>query len=164
MLRKFSSEGALLDLDFLPWGDRDGTQNTSDDQPDGASASYPCTPDAKSGSAGKGELKRDHSISVENLVDLEKDSGLLKVTNLNESFKAYSDSQLAGNAKGSCDSVGKCEGQPHSLTSTLKSGHMPVSPKPPHYHRQQARAKLAAAKLHLKSLFGQVSWETFFRV
>ncbi len=161
MLRKFSSEGALLDLD---WGDKDGTPDTLDDQPDGASASYPCTPDAKSGSAGKGALKRDYSISVGNLVDLEKDSGLLKVTNLNESFKAYSDGQLAANAKGSYESVGKCGGQPHSPSSTLKSGHMPVSPKPPHYHRQQARVKLAAAKLHLKSLFGQVSWETFFRV
>lgn len=157
MLRKFSSEGALLDLDFLPWGDRDGTQDTLDDQPDGASASYPCTPDAKSGSDRKGELKRDHSISVENLVDLEKDSALLKVTNLNESFKAYSDSQLAANSKGSYESVGKCEGQPRSSSSTLKSGHMPASPKPTHYHRQQARAKLAAAKLHLKSLFGQGS-------
>uniref|UniRef100_A0A8C2G445 Si:ch211-152p11.4 n=1 Tax=Cyprinus carpio TaxID=7962 RepID=A0A8C2G445_CYPCA len=157
MLRKFSSEGALLELDFLPWGDRDGAPDTSDDQPDGASASYPCTPDAVSGSAGKGELKRDHSISMENLVDLEKDSGLLKVTNLNESFKAYSDSQLTGNAKGSCESVGKCEAEHHSPSSTLKSGHMPVSPKPPHYHRQQARAKLTAAKLHLKSLFGQGS-------
>ncbi|XP_016349508.1 regulator of G-protein signaling 18-like [Sinocyclocheilus anshuiensis] len=157
MLRKFSSEGSLLELDFLPWGDRDGTLDTLDDLPDGASASYPCTPDAKSGSAGKGALKRDYSISMENLADLEKDSGLLKVTNLNESFKAYSDSQLTGNAKGSCESVGKCEGQPHSPSSTLKSGHMPVSPKPPLYHRQQARAKLTAAKLHLKSLFGQGS-------
>lgn len=157
MMRKFSSEGALLELDFLPWGDRDGAPDTSDDQPDGASASYPCTPDAKSGSAGKGELKRDHSVSMENLVDLEKNSGLLKVTNLNESFKAYSDSQLTGNAKGSCESVGKCEAEHHSPSSTLKSGHMPVSPKPPHYHRQQARAKLTAAKLHVKSLFGQGS-------
>ncbi len=156
MLRKFNSVGALLDLDYLPWGDRDGTPDPSDDQPDGASASYPCTPDAKSGSAGKWELKRDHSISVENLVGLEKGSGLLKATNLNDSFKAYSDSQLAGNAKGRCESVGKCGGQPYSPSSTLRSGHMPVSPKPPHYHRQQARAKLAAAKLHLKSLFGQV--------
>ncbi len=163
MLRKFSSEGALLDLDFLHWGDRDGTPDTLDDQPDGASASYPCTPDAKSGSAGKGELKRDHSISVENLVDLEKGSGLLKVTNLNESFKAYSDSQLSGNAKGSCESVGKCEGQPYFPSSTLSSGKWPIFPKPP-YQRPQARAKLAAAKLHLKSLFGQVSWETFLRV
>uniref|UniRef100_A0A672N3G5 Regulator of G-protein signaling 18-like n=1 Tax=Sinocyclocheilus grahami TaxID=75366 RepID=A0A672N3G5_SINGR len=157
MLRKFSSEGSLLELDFLPWGDRDGTPDSLDDLPDGASASYPCTPDAKSGSAGKGELKRDYSISMENLSNLEKDSGLLKVTNLNESFKAYSDSQLTGNAKASFESVGKCEGQPHSPSSTLKSGHMPVSPKPPLYHRQQARAKLTAAKLHLKSLFGQGS-------
>ncbi|RXN20271.1 regulator of G- signaling 18-like protein [Labeo rohita] len=155
MLRKFSSEGALLELDFLPWGERDGSSDTLEDQPDGASASYPCTPDAKSGDAGKGQLKRDHSISMENLVDLDKDSALLKVTSLNESFKAYSDSQLAPSAKGSFESVGKCEGQPYSPSSTMKSGHMPVSPKPPHYHRQQARAKLTAAKLHLKSLFGQ---------
>ncbi|KAL0165489.1 hypothetical protein M9458_037333, partial [Cirrhinus mrigala] len=121
MLRKFSSEGALLELDFLPWGERDGLSILS------------LHPRCK--------LKRDHSISVENLVDLEKDSGLLKATSLNESFKA---------AKGSFESVGKCEGQPHSPSSTLKSGHMPVSPRPPHYHRQQARAKLTAAKLHLK--------------
>ncbi|XP_026112139.1 regulator of G-protein signaling 1-like [Carassius auratus] len=154
MLRKFSSEGALLELDLLPWGDTDGTL---EDGADGASASCPCTPDAMSRSAGKGGLKRDQSFSMENLSDLEKDSGLLKVTNLNESFKAYSDSQLTGTAKGSCESVGKCEAQHHSPSSTLKSGQTHVSSKPPHYHRQQARAKLAAAKLHVKSLFGQGS-------
>ncbi|XP_048057167.1 regulator of G-protein signaling 1 [Megalobrama amblycephala] len=158
MLRKYSSVGALLELDFLPWGqgNRDESPGTSEDETDGASASYPCTPDAKSGSAGKGELNRDHSISVENLVGLEKESGLLRVTNLNDSFKAYSDSQIAANSKGSLESMGKC-GSLHSSSSTLKSNNASSSPKPPHYHRQQARAKLAAAKLHLKSLFGQGS-------
>ncbi|XP_067282842.1 regulator of G-protein signaling 18 [Pseudorasbora parva] len=156
MLRKYSSVGALLDLDLWGQGDRDGTPDNSENDTDGASASYPCTPDAMSGSAGKSELNRDHSVSVENLVGLEKDSGLLRVTNLNDSFKAYSDSQLAANAKGSYESMGKCDTL-HSSSSTLKSNHMSSSPKPTHYHRQQARAKLAAAKLHLKSLFGQGS-------
>lgn len=165
MLRKYSSVGALLELDFLPWGqgNKDESPGTSEDETDGASASYPCTPDAKSGSARKGELNRDHSISVENLVGLEKESGSLKVTNLNDSFKAYSDSQIAANSKGSLDSMGKC-GSLQSSSSTLKSSHASNSPKPPHYHRQQARAKLAAAKLHLKSLFGQVSLEILLRV
>jgi len=167
MMRKYSSVGALLELDYLPWGqvDRDRTLGTSDDDDDdtvGASASYPCTPDAMSGGDGKGGLNRDHSISVENLVGLEKESGLLGVTNLNDSFKAYSDSQLAPNAKGSFGSMGKCD-TIHSSSSSLKSNHMSNSPKP-HYHRQQARAKLAAAKIHLKSLFGQVSLETFNEV
>ncbi|KAK7138919.1 hypothetical protein R3I93_016131 [Phoxinus phoxinus] len=158
MMRKYSSVGALLELDYLPWGQvgRDGTLDTSENDTAGASASYPCTPDAMSGSDEKRELNRDHSISVENLVGLEKESGLLRVTNLNESFKAYSDSQLAANAKGSFDSMGKCDAM-HSSSSSLKSNHMSNSPKPPHYHRQQARAKLAAAKIHLKSLFGQGS-------
>lgn len=161
MLRKFSSEGALLDLDYSSrrQGDEDGTRDMSEEEMDCAPASYPCTPDAMSASAGKntkGELNRDHSISVENLTGLEKDSDFLKVTNFNDSFKAYSDSQLAPNAKGSFESVEKCDNHSHSPSSSLKSSHSPASSRPPHYHRQQARAKLAAAKLHIKSLFGQV--------
>ncbi|XP_051948814.1 regulator of G-protein signaling 18 [Xyrauchen texanus] len=161
MLRKFSSEGALLDLDFSPWsqGDEDVTLGSSDDEMNGASASYPCTPDAKSGSAGqsrKGELNRDHSFSMENLVGME-DSGFLKVTSLNDSFKAYSDSQLAPKATGSSESMGKCNNSPNSPSSTLKSGNLSISPRPSLFHGQQARAKLTAAKLHLKSLFGQGS-------
>ncbi|KAI7798606.1 regulator of G-protein signaling 18 [Triplophysa rosa] len=158
MLRKFNSEGALLDLDYSPRRQGDGTLDMSEDEMDCAPASYPCTPDAKSASTGKntkGELNRDHS--VENLIGLEKDSDFLKVTNFNDSFKAYSDSQLAPNAKGSFDKMEKWGNHSHLLSSTLKSSHSPVSPRPPHFHRQQARAKLAAAKLHIKSLFGQGS-------
>ncbi|XP_051519739.1 regulator of G-protein signaling 18 [Myxocyprinus asiaticus] len=161
MLRKFSSEGALLDLDFSPWSQENGdvTPGTSDDEMDGSPASYPCTPDAKSGGAGqsgKSQLNRDHSSSVENVDGMEKNSAFLKVTNLNDSFKAYSESQLAQNATGSSESMGKCDSSPHSSPSTLKSGHFSISPRP-HSHRLQARAKLTAAKLHLKSLFGQGS-------
>lgn len=160
MLRKFNSEGALLDLDYSTrrQEDEDGTMDMSEDEMDGAPASYPCTPDPKSGSAGKtlkGELKRDQSISMENLSGLEKDSGFLKVTNLNDSFKAYSDSQITSNAKGSFESVEKCPN--HSSSQSVTSKSRSLSPRPPHYHRQQARAKLAAAKLHIKSLFGQGS-------
>ncbi|XP_042601377.1 regulator of G-protein signaling 13-like [Cyprinus carpio] len=53
------------------------------------------------------------------------------------SFKAYSDSQLTGNANFSFWQL-----SPH---------------RPSPLSRQQARAKLTAAKLHLKSLFGQGS-------
>ncbi|XP_056597951.1 regulator of G-protein signaling 1 isoform X2 [Triplophysa dalaica] len=164
MLRRFNSEGALLDLDYSPrrQGDEDGTRDMSEDEMDCAPASYPCTPDANSASAGKntkGLLDRVQSTSVENLIGSEKDFDFLKVKNLNDSFKAYSDSQLAPNTKGSFDRVEKCGNHSHLLTSTLKpyASHTPVSPRPSHYHRQQARAKLAAAKLHIKSLFGQAS-------
>ncbi|TRY60212.1 hypothetical protein DNTS_026362 [Danionella cerebrum] len=155
MLRKFSSEGALLELDRWEQAKRNGTPEDSDDEMDGAPASFPCSPDAMSKSPGKGVLNRDHSISVENLVGLDSDSALLPVLNLNESFKAYSDSQLTSNASSS-DSVEKCDSLPNSSSSSLKSSHS-SSPKPHHYHRQQARAKLTAAKLHIKSLFGQGS-------
>ncbi|XP_056336488.1 regulator of G-protein signaling 2 [Danio aesculapii] len=150
MLRKSSSVGTLLELDGWEQVDRDDRPGSSEDEMDGASASYPCTPDAKSGSAGKGGLIREHSVSVENLVSLDKDSDLLRVTNLNESFKAYSDSQLTSNAKGSSESVEKCYTLPNSFPSEVKSEETP-------HHRPQAHSKLIAAKLHIKSLFGQNS-------
>lgn len=161
-MRRFSSEGSLLDMDFLPWKkvalkdenhnkeDTMGTYRQSsflDDETDRGAMSLPSTPAARE---VKKQLTKDHSISVENLADLDKSSSFLGVASLNESFKAYSDSQLAPGTIGSTESVGKGDSPPRSPTassSPFNAEH--------HSHRKQVKAKLSAAKLHLKSLFGQ---------
>ncbi|XP_076013191.1 uncharacterized protein LOC143005719 isoform X2 [Genypterus blacodes] len=153
-MRRFSSEGSLLDLDFLPWRKvamktprhqrkRESgtyTPHLEEDELDGRSASLtPIIWEPK----GKCELTKEHSISVENLSELEKNQ--LQVGVISEGCRAYSDSQLAPDANGSTESVEGDE-QPHSASSssTFKS-----------HHRHHAKAKLSAAKLHLRSLFGQ---------
>ncbi|XP_030644374.1 regulator of G-protein signaling 1 [Chanos chanos] len=166
-MRRFSSEGSLLDLDILPWRRVDlsdkgyfreeasGTFTPhSEDDLDAGPASLPSTPAANdpetSGRFGKGELKKEQSISVENVCDLKRNSDFLRVVGLNESFRAYSDSQLAPGTTGSTESVGKDDIPPPfpSATNSFNLKHH-------HHRRQQARAKLTSAKLHLKSLFGQ---------
>ncbi|XP_029920102.1 regulator of G-protein signaling 8 [Myripristis murdjan] len=163
-MRRFSSEGSLLDLDFLPWKrvvlkdssyERESESGTytphlEEDQPDGRSAILPAIlrePEVSSGKAGRGELTKEHSISVENLMELGKrEKNHLAVGGIGEGYRAYSDSQLAPDTKGSTESVEKDE--PCTTPSS------PLSLK--HQHtRSNARAKLSAAKLHLKSLFGQ---------
>ncbi|XP_038828382.1 regulator of G-protein signaling 3-like [Salvelinus namaycush] len=175
-MRRFSSEGSLLNMDFLPWKkvelknqnyhSRDGESGTytphlGEDELDGRTTSLPPTPlilepEASPGrTPGRGELGKEHSVSVENVTDLGKPEGKghLRVVNLSEGCRAYSDGQLAPATLGSStESVGR-HGRPPPSPSYSTSGSSPFSFKS--QQRSHARAKLSAAKLHLKSLFGQ---------
>lgn len=152
-MRRFSSEGSLLDLDFLPWKkvtlkSPDNSENRASatytlhehsDEPDGAlTGCFP--PLIREPSSRKRELTKERSVSTENLDDIKKrDTNRLSVCTISEGFRAYSDGQLAPAANGSTESIEKEEGAPTtSSTNPVKS----------------RRAKLHAAKLHLKSLFG----------
>ncbi|XP_071775263.1 uncharacterized protein LOC139927141 [Centroberyx gerrardi] len=166
-MRRFSSEGSLLDLDFLPWRrvvlkdpgyerERESgtyTPHPEEDERDGRSATLPTVlrdAGVSPGKAGKGELTKEHSMSVENLTELGKlEKNQLGVGIMGEGYRAYSDGQLAPAAKGSTESVERDDQHPPSPSSPSS----PFSFKP--QHRQHAKAKLSAAKLHLKSLFGQ---------
>ncbi|KAG7501259.1 hypothetical protein JOB18_043996 [Solea senegalensis] len=159
-MRRFSSEGNLLDLDFFPW--RKVALKNSDNEKNRNSGTYTLTHLEKDkgehrGSAGltgaessvyageKRELTKEHSISAENMSEMGKQNkNLLGVCDLSESCRAYSDSQLAPPAQGSGDSV--------------DGGDAPPSLNPfcyPHQQEHHHRAKLSTAKLHLKMLFGQ---------
>lgn len=175
-MRRFSSEGSLLDLDFLPWKrvtlnnpdyekNRDsGTYRlqVEEDMVDGRSPSLnPIIQEPRSctGEAGKRELTKEHSVSVENIHQLEKQNKThLGVCVINEGCRAYSDSQLAPAAQGITESVERCELAPPS----------PVSPSSPFsfksHNRHPPKPKLSAAKLHLKSLFGQVGHHLSFNL
>ncbi|KAM4539673.1 uncharacterized protein PAE49_020452 isoform 1-T3 [Odontesthes bonariensis] len=155
-MRRFSSEGSLLDLDFLPWKkvalkkpdcgkSRESgtfTPHLEDDELDGKAVGMTPTikePRTSSVDTRRNELSKEHSISVENLSELGKlDKSRLGVCLMSEGFRAYSDSQLAPPGQGSSESVDRDDG------SSFKSQHRP-------HHRP----KLSVAKLHLKSLFGQ---------
>lgn len=177
-MRRFSSEGSLLDHDLFPWK----SVSQKDDHLDqvdgprayktlpcqgskaahGASSSLPATPSTDQDPVSKPakELCKELSFSVEDLADLDIPSSLLKVTNLNESFKAYSDSQLAPHTMSSGDSVEKDDVP--SLSPSPSSTLNPFcfnSGSGPHQNRHHVRSRLSSAKLHLKSLFGQVRWE-----
>lgn len=171
-MRRFSSEGSLLDLDFLPWKrvmlnnpdcerNRDsGTYKVQVDEVDGRSPSLnPIIqePRASTGEPGQRELTKEHSVSVENIRDLEKqDKTHLGVCVITEGCRAYSDSQLAPAAQGSTENMERCYLPPQS----------PLSPSNPFplksQNRHQSKPKLSAAKLHLKSLFGQVRHQLSF--
>ncbi|TKS65646.1 Regulator of G-protein signaling 1 [Collichthys lucidus] len=159
-MRRFSSEGNLLDLDFLPW--RKVALKNSDNQKNRESGTY--TPhadgdelgDGSTGpiiiqeprgnpdGVGKNELSREHSISVENLYEKGKlDKTHLGVCLISETCRAYSDSQLSPGAKGSTENIERGDTSPSTNPFNFKS-----------QHRQQ-KSKLASAKLNLRSLFGQ---------
>ncbi|XP_020517041.1 uncharacterized protein si:ch211-152p11.4 isoform X1 [Labrus bergylta] len=154
IMRRFSSEGSLLDLDFLPWKkvalknpDHERTRDfgtytphLEEDELDGGSGRDTPTILEPVGAheAGRGELRKEHSVSVEELSELHKQSHLRVMS---EGCRAYSDGQLAPDNQGSTESMGG-EHPPHPSSSSSSSTHG---------HR---RAKLSAAKLHLKSLFG----------
>ncbi|KAJ0055342.1 hypothetical protein NL108_016083 [Boleophthalmus pectinirostris] len=156
-MRRFSSEGSLLDLDFLPWKkvalkntdeprDRNSgtyTLHEYSDEPDCARTG--CFPPLIREPSGKRQLTRERSISTENLDDIKKDSkNRLSVCVINEGCRAYSDGQLAPVANG-------------SSTESIEKEEAPASPTDPtcaNPSKSQKRAKLLAAKLHLKSLFG----------
>lgn len=161
-MRRFSSEGSLLDLDFLPWrkvalknqrNDREGESGTytphlEEDELDGRSASLP--PIIREPKQ-KCDLTKEHSVSVENLSEQAKlEKNQLRVGIISEGCRAYSDSQLALDAKGSTESVERDEQPPPSPSSSSN----PFTFKS--HHRHHAKVKLSAAKLHIRSLFGQV--------
>uniref|UniRef100_A0A4W5NWN7 Uncharacterized protein n=1 Tax=Hucho hucho TaxID=62062 RepID=A0A4W5NWN7_9TELE len=184
-MRRYSSEGSLFDMDFLPWREvpvkdhnypsRNGESGThtphlEDDELDGRSTSFPPTPIIVEPGAspermtGRGELSKDHSVSVENFTELGKleGKGFLGVVNLSEGCRAYSDGQLAPASTGrSTESVGS-DDQPPSSPSHSTSGSSPLSFKS--QQRSHTRAKLSAAKLHLKSLFGQSPHSSHFNL
>lgn len=175
-MRRFSSEGSLLCLDIFPWKTV-SQKDVGSDEVDGSrtcktpprhgkdvdhgASSLPATPatlqEARNKSAT--ELSKELSFSVEDLTGLDVAPGLLKVTNLNESFKAYSDSQLAPHTLSSADSVEKDSVPPSPSPSSTLNPFSFHSGSGTHQNRHHVRSKLSSAKLHLKSLFGQVRGE-----
>ncbi|XP_012709160.2 regulator of G-protein signaling 1 [Fundulus heteroclitus] len=166
-MRRFSSEGSLLDLDMARWnkpsprnpehGNRQksvtNTPHLENDELDAGSAGLIPTiqePSQTARDVRRKELVKEHSVSVENLSDLAKqEMNHLKVGMINESCRAYSDSQLASVTEDVSESVER-DGQQHMSLSVSTN---PLSLKS--QERHQHRAKLSAAKLHIKSLFGQ---------
>lgn len=165
-MRKFGSEGSLLDLDFLPWkrvtlNDPDYekkqqsgtyTPHMEEDELDVRSADpHTLKPGMIPGIEWKRELTMEHSASVENLSKLGRlDKNHLRVCVISEGCRAYSDGQLAPNAQGSTENV-KMDDLPPTFPSSSSKPFLFLS-----QHSQHHKPKLSAAKLHLKSLFGQV--------
>ncbi|KAK3525185.1 hypothetical protein QTP86_021405 [Hemibagrus guttatus] len=172
-MRRFSSEGSLLGLDIFPWKrvshkhdhsdvmDGSGTYKTPprrENEVDRGVVSLPTTPAALQDPTSRSQknLTKELSFSVEDLTDQNVPHDMLKLTNLNESFKAYSDSQLAPHAISSDDSVEKDDSLSPSPSSTSTLNPFCFhSSSGTHQNRHHVRAKLSSAKLHLKSLFGQ---------
>ncbi|KAK2921449.1 regulator of G-protein signaling 8 isoform X2 [Channa argus] len=166
-MRRFSSEGSLLDLDFFPWK-RTAPKN-SDFQNNRESGTYTLKveenyvdmrsshlnptiqePRASVGEAGKRELTKEHSVSVENIQNLGKqDKNHLGVCVISEGCRAYSDSQLAPGPRSGTENVETCE-----LPSPSPSSNSSPFSSKSHY-RHQPKPLLSSAKVHLKSLFGQ---------
>lgn len=167
-MRRFSSEGSLLDLDFLPWK-RIELKNPEHKKKWKCGTYTPHTeeveldrsftgptilePRASPTETGKSQLTKEHSISVENLSELGKlDKSHLGVCVISDGCRAYSDSQLSPTSQESTESVERDDLPPLSplLSSNpyLKSQHSHHIPK------------LSSAKLHLKSLFGQVGHQS----
>lgn len=150
-MRKFSSEGSLLDLDFLPW--RRVTPNKENRKTVAFSSTFvdyaqpPFIQEPVVGEEGSKKLTREASTSAENL-SVKVDRNHLAVCVINEGFRAYSDSQLSPAARGSSDSVEK---EDPLSTSPLADPCKAFKPEQKIHHRP----KLSSAKLHLRSLFGQ---------
>lgn len=160
-MRRFSSEGSLLDLDVFPWR-RVGLKKAKQDQ-EGCNVLDACIPHLEEpespfeaptpamSARGRGrELVKEHSVSVENITDFDKAAGGLQSSSLSESYRAYSDSQLAPDPTGSRDIVG-----PDAPPSPSSAKCHPLPNMSLHSHH--ARARLSAAKLHIKSLFSVTS-------
>ncbi|XP_039977117.1 regulator of G-protein signaling 1 isoform X2 [Xiphias gladius] len=166
-MRRFSSEGSLLDLDFLPWKRVALKKPDYEDNPECGTYSpqmeedevhrrsvdlIPTTqePGASAGEGAKKAQTKEHSVSVENLSKLGKlDKSHLGVCVISEGCRAYSDSQLVPATQGSAESMERDNMSPPSLSSSSN----PFSFK--FQHSQHHKPKLSTAKLHLKSLFGQ---------
>ncbi|KAL3983404.1 hypothetical protein ACER0C_015029 [Sarotherodon galilaeus] len=164
-MRRFSSEGSLLDLDFPTWkkvslknpdsgqNHKSGTytlhlQDDELDRKSGHLTPIIQEPTENPGEMTKNELTREHSMSAENLCELSKlEKSQLSGCLISQGSRAYSDSQLAPAAQGSTESMEKDNLPPLSPLSS--SGPFKME------HRHQQRDRLSAAKLHLKSLFAQ---------
>lgn len=148
--------------------DRVGTYRTLPSrvkEVDHGAASMPATPVDPESSPSK-ELAQELSHSAEDFTELNIAPGLLKITNLNESFKAYSDSQLVPQASSSSSESVKQDDIP-SPSPTCMATLNPFcfnSASGTNQNRHHVRAKLSSAKLHLKSLFGQVSGEVSINI
>ncbi|KAM3597041.1 uncharacterized protein V6R79_025236 [Siganus canaliculatus] len=161
-MRRFGSEGSLLDIDFLPWRRvalkkpnnedwQSGTYTThaEEDELDclNSDAALPKIR-ADLCSVRKKELVKEHSVSVEDLSEMRKDKSQLGLCAISEGSRAYSDSQLVPAVQGSTEDVGTVDGclpfPPSSNVFAHKAQHK-------HLHK----SSLTSAKLHLKSLFGQ---------
>lgn len=164
VMRRFSSEGSLLDLDFPTWK-KVALKNSGQDHESGtctlhlqddelAGKSGRLTPIIQEptespGEMTKNELTREHSVSAENLCELSKlEKSQLRGCLISQGSRAYSDSQLAPAVQGSTESMEKADRSPSSPSSSSSSFKME--------HRHQQRDRLTAAKLHIKSLFAQV--------
>lgn len=163
-MRRFSSEGCLLDIDFFPWKKVELKKSSLAKKQDcGTYKFYSESEDVPRGSAGlipliqmpteftgdKKQLTKEHSVSLEDVCDVGKrNKDLLGVCEINNGCRAYSDSQLAPPIQNRHESMEKDDVSfPSSASSFNPSDH--------HKHR------LLAAKLHLKSLFGQVGHSAF---
>ncbi|XP_041868262.1 regulator of G-protein signaling 1 [Melanotaenia boesemani] len=167
-MRRFSSEGSLLDLDFLPWK-KMGLKNP-DHQKNPESAIYipqlgfdgsnresvgltPTIqePNMSCSEVSSKELNKEQSFSAENLEKLERlEQNRLRVCAISEGCRAYSDSQLSPAAQNSTACVAKKDlPLPPSPSSSCNSSCFNFQ------HGHQDRPRLSTAKLHLKSLFGQ---------
>lgn len=168
-MRRFSSEGSLLDLDFPLWRrvalkkpDNEKNQESGTYTPhkekDELNRRSDCPniqePRVSLGKAGMNELTKEHSISVENLSELGKmDKSHLGVCIISEGCRAYSDSQLAPAAQGSTESVER-DDLPSQSPSSFSSPFLFKS-----LHGHHHKPKLSSAKLNLKYLFGQVGYQ-----
>ncbi|XP_068188491.1 regulator of G-protein signaling 8 [Antennarius striatus] len=162
-MRRFSSEGSLLEIDFLPWkrmplrntdhqNSRDSGTYTPRNKVDELDATLTSPailePIGSPGEAAKKELNRERSVSAENLsVQGKRDTVHLGVATINAGCKAYSDGQLAPAAQGSTESVEQEELPPPSPSSSSNTF--------PFRNKLHNKPKLSSAKLHLRSLFGQ---------
>ncbi|KAG7281750.1 hypothetical protein CRUP_028064 [Coryphaenoides rupestris] len=142
-MRRFSSEGSLLDLDILPWrrlqvtepalrkresGARN-TQHPSRSERDARCATLP--PNIREPGSGPGGadtsamLTKELSVSVEDLTALSKHQmDYLGVGTMGDGFRAYSDGQLAPTAQGS-----STESSLHSSNSNLSQADQKDSAK-----------------------------------
>ncbi|CAL8297163.1 unnamed protein product [Lota lota] len=156
-MRRFSSEGSLLDLDAIPWqriqlidpqtSNRESgtyTHQPSSSEPARCATLAPTILELGLRTDGVPTLTKERSVSVEDLVELSKRKmDYLGVGTIGEGFRAYSDGQLAPAAQGSSAERDDQPPPSHTWDLSFKS----------HHHRVRAKAKLSAAKLHLKSLF-----------
>ncbi|KAJ8273820.1 hypothetical protein GJAV_G00105870 [Gymnothorax javanicus] len=171
-MRRFSSEGSLLELDFLPWRKVTLKDHAQDRRASSAytplqSVSRPCchvtAPPADGGeesdSPARATLAKELSLSAENVLattQAETPCRYLRVVSLNDSFRAYSDGQLGpGAGEGSSEGEDLDEGLDQPSSSSSSSAANNATSQRHHYRRQQARARLTSAKLHLKNLFAQ---------
>lgn len=171
IMRRFSSEGCLLDIDFFPWKKvalkktgvdqhrHSGTytiNSENEDVPTGSAGLIPYIQKPSECAGHKKELTKEHSVSLEDICDAGvRNNNLLRVCELNEGCRAYSDGQLAPPIQNRHESLEKNDTPSPSTSSSFNLFTSSLNHEHPHKH------KLSAAKLHLKSLFGQVRHSAF---